>query len=235
MCASLCAGLWPAVAPGAAAAQAADPRIDGPALPGPGLDEDRYLFGSDDEIEEAVLPTPRAQAPRVQAAILEAGAGLANYSAHLGAVTNGGAAWSLRGVYGAGSRFAGEIAYAGAGNDGELIRPNETAPGGLNPVNRTVYASSLDALVRLNLLGAAAAVRPFIAGGAGYFRLDSDAADLDGFESLAFPLSAGVQLYPKRPLTIGLRGTYRVLTDWIDDDFPTGDQFGGQISVGANF
>lgn len=216
-------------------AQSTDPEISESEMPGPGLDEGRYLFGSEEEIREAVVPIGGKPEPKIHPFIVEAGAGLANYTANLGQVTQGGAGWALRGIWGARGWLAGEVGYTGSSNEGEFFSQHEPLPGNLDPVGERVVSTAAEALARVNFGGKEGTWRPFVAGGAGYFRLDSDAADLDGFEALSFPVAGGVQIYPKEPLSIGLRGTYTILTDFIDDAFPTGNQFGGMLTVGANF
>lgn len=232
-----CLALAAALVTGAprAWAQAIDPEIKAGEMPGPGLDEGRYLFGSDEEIREAVVPIGGRPEPKIHPFIVEAGAGFANYTANLGDVTNGGAGWALRGILGARGWIAGEVGYAGASNEGEFFTRRDTLPGNLDPVGERVVSTAAEALARVNFGGKEGTWRPFLAGGAGYFRIDSDAAALDGFEALSFPMAGGVQIYPKEPLSIGLRGSYTILTDFIDDDFPTGNQFGGMLTVGANF
>lgn len=216
-------------------AQAVDPEISEDEMPGPGLHEGRYLFGTEEEIREAVVPIGGKPEPKIHPIIVEMGAGVANYTDNLGAVTGGGLGWSVRGILGARGWFAGEIGYTGASNQGERFTRRERLPGNLDPVGERVVSNTGEALARVNFGSQEGTWRPFVAGGAGYFRLDSNAATLDGFEAISFPVAGGVQIYPKEPLSIGLRATYSFLTDFIDDGFPTGDQWGGMLTAGANF
>lgn len=194
----------------------------------------------DEEVQEEVVPReetivitqPRGPAP-LDNVLVELGGGASTYTGELGDVTEGGAGWTGRVVIGARTMLGFELSYFGAANTIEGLDVGIGDVGDLDTDN-TVIASAGEGLLRLNFLGARAPVKPFVAGGANYTRFDSDTL-FDNTEALGFPLAAGVQFYPTDNFTIGARGDYRILTDLIDENLPDGNQWGGMLTVGANF
>lgn len=194
----------------------------------------------DQEVQEEVVPReetivvtqPRGAAP-LDNVLVEIGGGASTFTGELGDVTEGGAGWTGRVVIGARTMLGFELAYFGAANTIEGLDVGINDVGDLDSAN-TVISSAGEGLVRLNLLGARAPVKPFVAGGANYTRFDSDTL-FDNAEALGFPLAAGVQFYPTDNFSIGARGDYRILTDLIDEEVPDGNQWGGMLTVGANF
>lgn len=194
----------------------------------------------DEEVQEEVVPReetivitePRGAKP-LDNVLVELGGGASTFTGELGDVTQGGAGWTGRVVIGARTTLGFELSYFGAANTIEGLDVDITDVGDLGNDN-TVISSAGEGLVRLNLLGARAPVKPFVAGGANYTRFDSDTL-FDNTEALGFPLAAGVQFYPMDNFTIGARGDYRILTDLIDENMPNGNQWGGMLTIGANF
>lgn len=182
--------------------------------------------------EQTIVVQPQRAAP-LDNVLVEIGGGGSTYTGQLGDVTKGGAGWAGRVVIGARTMLGFELGYFGAANTIEGTGVNISDVGDLGNDN-TVVSSAGEGLVRLNFLGARAPVKPFVAGGANYTRFDSDTL-FDNREALGFPLAAGVQFYPTNNFSIGARGDYRILTDLIDENLPNGDQWGGMLTVGANF
>lgn len=183
---------------------------------------------------EDVIPSEATVRPRPDLFMLEAGAGPSTFTGNLGNSLQGGVGYSVRGLLGAKTWLGLEVAYVGTANAGEnAFRQNELD--GPDVQGQSVYGNGAEALARFNLTPSGAPVRPFVAGGAGYFRLDSDAAVLDNLQSVSFPIEAGIQASPAHDVVVGLRGTYRILTDYIDNEFPTGEQYGGMLTLGATF
>jgi hypothetical protein len=204
-----------------------------------GLTQTRDLVAGEDVDERVtpnVVPSPEivVRQPERDLFQVELGGGVGSYTANLGNTLEGGVAWGVRGIVGA-KYFVGlELGYEGTANNGERIGIGEPLDGP-DAAGEPVFATTGEALARINMAGPNAMFRPYIAGGAGYFRLDSDAAALDELEALSFPLAAGLQMFPYKDVTVGLRGNLRLLTDYLDDDFPTGNQYGGLLSLGTTF
>lgn len=192
-----------------------------------------------DEVQEEAVPRqetvvvtqPRGAKP-LDNVLVEIGGGASTFTGELGDVTEGGAGWTGRVVIGARTMLGFELSYFGAANTIEGLDVNITDVGDLGNDN-TVISSAGEGLVRVNFLGPRAPVKPFVAGGANYTRFDSDTL-FDNREALGFPLAAGAQFYMGN-FTIGARGDYRILTDLIDENMPNGNQWGGMLTVGANF
>lgn len=197
----------------------------------------------DDTVEEAAVPgqdntnniivTQPRRGGSLDNVIVEIGGGASTFTGQLGDELKGGAGWTGRAVIGARSMLGFELGYFGTANTVEGTGTDITDVGDLSNDN-TVVSNAGEALVRLNLLGERAAVKPFVAGGANYTRFDSN-TNLDNIDSVGIPLAAGIQFYPMDNFTIGARGDYRILTDWLDDTLPSGNQWGGMLTVGANF
>lgn len=190
-----------------------------------------------DDVQEAAVPTGTARPASIISnnVGIEIGGGLSTFTDDLGADLQGGASFTGRFILGTRSTFGMEAAYFGAANGLDTVN-NELAIdiGNVNS-KATVYSNSAEVLGRVNLSGASWPVRPFIAGGVSYFRLDSDRVAFDDKDAMGFPVAAGLQIYPWQYLTVGLRGEYKFLVDPFSNDFPGGDQYGGSLTVGAAF
>jgi hypothetical protein len=205
-------------------------------------EEDLYGDDVDSEVQEEVVPEgretiivaqPRGAAQPLDNIILELGGGASTFTQDLGDALEGGAGYTGRAVWGARNPLGVELAYFGAVNPIEGAGADDIFDVGEIDTDTSVFTNSAEALARINFLGARSAVKPFLAGGANYTRFDSDTL-LDGTEVFAIPVAAGLQFFPLDNFTIGARGEYRFLTEWIDD-VPDGDQWGGTLTVGANF
>lgn len=184
-----------------------------------------------------VNPEPAAQ-PRkrdLNNVLVEAGGGVASFSEDLGDQLDGGAGWTGRAIIGARTPIGVEVGYLGA------VNAFETDPTIENitdvDTDNSVITTSGEALARVNFLGRRSPLKPFIAGGAGYLRLDTneETSGLDDQDTISFPLAAGVQVFPTDNISIGARGNYRILSGLLDNGFVDGNQWDGILSVGANF
>ncbi len=180
----------------------------------------------EDETQEIVIPT-EGEPARAQAQpnfALEVGGAFSNFTSDLADATDPGVGWELRGIFGASSPVGLEVAYFGSANSFENF-------------DESVVSSAGELLGRVNLLPDSD-IRPFAAAGVNYYRLDGT-GDLDLFqnanESIGFPLSVGVNYYPAENFTIGARGTYRILTEILDDNFPGGNNWTAGLTLGAAF
>ena len=188
----------------------------------PWVDEwDEDLERERDEDVEVVMPDPVAEPVREPSVAIEIGGGYSDFTGDLGDALHDGGNWDVRGIFGTASPFAIEATYFGSAN-------------GLTAEDGTAITTAGELQARLNVLQPAQGVQPFIAGGANYFRIDSDGA-LDNAQAIGFPVTAGLQVFPADNFTIGARGSYRFLTDLIDDDFPGGDNWNVGLTVGATF
>lgn len=170
--------------------------------------------------------------------VLEAGAGGSTYTEDLGDVTRGGTEWSGRAILGARWPVGLELGYTGTFN---AIEGTGVDSEGAVRDDRSIISNAGEALARISLVPNKAMVRPFIAGGVNYLRLDTDnrsatfADTIDNQDTIGFPLAAGVQVFPWKNLSIGARGDYKILTDILTEDFPAGNQWGGALTIGGHF
>ncbi len=153
---------------------------------------------------------------------IEVGGGFSSYTSDLNDALENGGNWDVRAVLGTSSPVGLELGYFGAAN-------------GFENLDDTAIATAGEAVVRINLQAPTAGWQPFIGGGIDYFRLDGGEGQIDGTEALGFPVTAGISFYPLRNFTIGARGTYRFLTDLLDDNFPDGDNWNAGLTLGATF
>jgi hypothetical protein len=201
---------------------------------GGGSTQETVVPGAAGEGRTVVIETPRA-APSVNQTVIEVGAGAETFSGRLGDQLQGGAGWTGRLIFGAKSPLGMELGYTGAVNpvEGQGISNALGDVGDLSS-NNSVTTNQGEALLRANLAGARSRVIPFVAGGANYTRMDSSTGILDNVDAVGIPFAAGLQFYPVSNFTIGARGDYKILTRWIDS-IPSGNQWGGMLTVGANF
>ena len=187
----------------------------------PWADEWDEDLDRDENDVEVVMPEPAAPPVREPQVAIEIGGGYSDFTGDLGDQLHDGGNWDVRGIFGTASPIAIEATYFGSAN-------------GLVAEDGTAITTAGELQARLNVLQPADFVQPFIAGGANYFRIDSDGA-LDNVQAIGFPVTAGLQVFPTDNFTIGARGSYRFLTDLIDDDFPGGDNWNVGLTVGATF
>lgn len=200
------------------------------------VEETTVPIGGDD-VSEASVPTGTARPTSIISNNMgvELGGGLSTFSDDLGEALDGGASFTGRVILGTRSMAGIEVAYFGAVNGLDTVNNELALEIGNVDSKSTVYSNSGEVLARLNLAGSKWPVRPFIAGGVSYFRLDSDLDAFDDRDAMGIPVAAGLQVYPWQYLTVGLRGEYKVLVDPFSNDFPGGDQYGGTLTVGAAF
>lgn len=199
--------------------------------------EETAIPMGDDDVSEAAVPTGTARPASIIAnnVAVEIGGGLSTFTDDLGEALDGGASFTGRAILGTRSMLGIEVGYFGAVNGLDTVNNEVALEIGNVDSKSTVYSNSAELLGRVNLAGSRWPVRPFIAGGVSWYRLDSDLEAFDDSDAMGFPLAAGVQIYPWQFLTVGLRGDYKVLTDPFSNDFPGGDQYGGTLTVGAAF
>ncbi len=195
----------------------------------------------EEEVEETAVPAetvvlrPEPVRVRDQANVaLELEGGYSRFTDNLNTAVSPGGNWGLRGVFGTSSPIGVELGYFGSANNYEVGDGSAISTAG-------------EVLGRVNFLKPESVVQPFLAAGVNYFRMDStedqglsglfddQGGILDNAESIGFPLSAGLAFYPSQNFVIGARGTYRILTDWIDDNFPDGDNWNAGLTLGAAF
>lgn len=174
-----------------------------------------------------VLQPTQPHARALPGVAVELGGGYNNFTQDLGDTLRGGGDWSVRGIWGVNRQAGIEAAYFGSANRfGDETR------------NEYAITSAGELLGRVHIARPGAMIKPFVGAGLDYFRLDviEETNDpLDGMQSIGIPVAAGVNVYPMKNLNIGARGSYRFLTEWLDEDFPDGDQWNVGLTVGAAF
>jgi opacity protein-like surface antigen len=190
--------------------------------------------GSPENPETIVLYPEEPRRPALPNIGVEVGAGFQTFTEELGDVTSAGLGYNLRFIFGPRSRLALEVGYLGGLAEAERTEVfQQTAV--------SVYSNSGEVLARLNFFGNRDLVRPFIAGGANFTRINSSLStpigttELDRLNGLGFPLVGGVQFLPSENFLVSARANYNVLTAVVDDDFPPGNQWGAMLSAGAMF
>jgi hypothetical protein len=198
--------------------------------------EEDLLRDDETQIEEGVVPGEtvvlRPEPARLQPQPnfgVELEGGVSNFTGDLGDALDSGGNWGVRGIFGKASPIGLEAAYFGSANS-------------LAAADETGISSAGELQGRLNIIRSPdSVVQPFVAAGVNYYRIDAtgdEAVALDGndsVESIGFPLSAGVNFLPTENITIGARGNYRILTDLIDDNIPSGDNWNVGLTLGAAF
>lgn len=199
--------------------------------------EETTIPMGEDDVSEAAVPTGTARPTSIISnnVAIELGGGASSFTDDLGNALQGGASFTGRAILGTRSMLGIEVGYFGAVNGLDTVNNEVALEVGNVDSKATVYSNSAEALMRVNLAGSTWPVRPFVAGGVSWFRLDSDQEEFDDADAMGFPLAGGVQIYPWQYLTVGLRGEYKFLTDPFSNDFPGGDQYGGTLTVGAAF
>lgn len=199
----------------------------------PGATQETVVPGSEGGDSTVVITAPRA-APPVNQTVVEIGGGAQTFSGELGDTLQGGAGWTGRVIFGAKSPIGLELGYAGSVNPIEGQGIGGAGDFGDLDTDNSVTTNQGEGLLRVNFAGPRSPVKPFVAGGANYTRMDSNTT-FDNLDAIGFPLAAGLQFYPANNFSIGARGEYKILTEWVDDNLPSGDQWGGMLTVGANF
>ncbi len=185
-----------------------------------------------EDTQEAVIPSePQARGAAPGNLALELGLGIADFNGNLGDQINAGPSWDLRGIFGANRTIGGEIAYVGVASnlDGQDLISNEAVDG-------TALTSAGDVSARFNALSSEF-IQPFATAGLGVMGVDvrDENTTVDKGTALTIPVGAGVQIYTDSALTFGARVNYRILTDIIDNDLPSGDNWNLGVNVGATF
>ncbi len=163
---------------------------------------------------------------------IELGGGFQTFTGELGDRTNAGFGVNLRAILGVRSRVGLELGYLGAFNVAERTED-------LEKTTATLYSNSAEALARLSFSGHRSAVRPYIAGGVNFTRMDTrlstplGSRELDNRNGIGVPLAAGVQIMPDEGFTVSARANYNVLTGILDERL--GDQWGVTLAAGALF
>lgn len=188
----------------------------------------------DRSTQESTIPTEAEAKSGLPNVAVELGAGLQTFSGQIGDVLQGGIGYSGRIIVGARSRFGVELGYLGAWNEAERTQT-------LDKTAANVYANSEELLGRVNFGGTRALVKPFLAAGASYLHFNAAIStpigglDLRDRDLIGMPLVAGLQLLPGTEFTVSLRGNYTLLTDWIDRNVASGNEWGAMASAGAVF
>lgn len=184
-----------------------------------------------EDVQEAVVPTGKRYEAKPSLLSLQAGLGVNDYRGELSNNVETGLSWDLRGGIGNDRMIGGELAFTGAMND-TTTGDNQL---GAN-VNRAAIMNTGDAQARLNIT-TEKQWQPYVAAGLGFMSLDVRDKDsiVDDGNAITLPLSAGVQFYTKSRLSFGGRFNYRVLTDIVSNDIPSGDQWNLGFNVGATF
>lgn len=183
------------------------------------------------QAEEAVVPAPERHGPAPSNLNLSVGLGVSNFRGDLNNNLNPGASWDVRAGFNNDDYVSGELAYVGSAN-GVDNADNDLGPN----VDGTALTSMGDALVRFNAT-TKRSWQPFAGAGLGMLRLNVRDEDttVDRGSALTVPLTAGVDFYASKRLLIGGRLNYRILTDVVDNDIPSGDQWNAGLNVGATF
>lgn len=205
-----------------------------PALAQEAVDEEPFILEEDTPETVVIVPEGQPSLVRLPNIGFEMGGGFQTFTGELGDVTEGGAGYGVRAIWGARTRIGAEFGFLGSWNSTES---EETAG------NRSadVYTNTGETLLRFNFLSYQSPIRPFVAGGVNYTRIDSEvntpvgAVFVDGRDGIGFPFVAGLQYMPTPNLSFSARGNYTVLSNFIDDQFPSGNLWGGTINVGAIF
>lgn len=183
-------------------------------------------------IQESVVPTRGERAgPAPRMLSLAVGLGVSNFRGALNNNLGVGPSWDLRAGVGNDTVIGGELAYVGTAHS--LRNADNDLGAG---VDGTAVATMGDAMVRFNATHDGA-WQPFAAVGLGLLSLDVRDAEttVDRGTALTIPLSAGLNFYTGRRMLIGGRVNYRVLTEIVDNDIPSGDEWNAGLSVGATF
>lgn len=181
--------------------------------------------------EEAVVPTTERARPAPTNLSLSVGLGVSNFRGDLNNNLNPGASWDVRAGFANNRHISGELAYVGSAN-GIDDADNDLGEN----VDGTALSSMGDAVVRFNAT-TKRTWQPFAGAGIGMLRLNvrDDDTTVDRGSALTVPLTAGVDFYASKRFLIGGRFNYRVLTDVVDNDIPSGDQWNAGLNVGATF
>jgi opacity protein-like surface antigen len=183
------------------------------------------------DVQEAVIPTGKRYEAKPSMLSLQAGAGLSDFRGALNNNIDPGVSWDLRAGYRNDKLVGGELAFTGAVN-GTSAADNDLGP----RVNHLAVTNMGDAQARINFT-TDEMWQPYVAGGVGVLVMDVRDADTivkDG-TAATLPLSVGLQMYTKSRITAGARLNYRVLTDVLTNDIPSGDQWNVGLNVGAVF
>ena len=161
---------------------------------------------------------------------LEIQGGYTRFTGDLGDVVDDGGNWALRALFNLDSRVGAEVAYYGA---------NSTIEG----AEARAVSSSFESLARFHFLTSDKGIQPFVGAGLAWFRLvatgDEELLPMDDggrestLDALTIPLAIGVAFFPRKNLSLGLRGGYRIPTNALNSRFPSGESYNISLTLGV--
>lgn len=181
--------------------------------------------------QEAILPITNEKLYTARQASLTLGVGVINYNGDIADNVDAGGNWNLRGSAYDLSPIGIEAGFLWGAQDLDGIDPDRNVT-----LDGPAITTSGSVAARWNVL-TTSRLRPFVSAGVGVLNLSfrDQNTTVDDGTAFTIPLGAGLQYFTKSRLVFGGRFDYQALTDAIDNNLPSGDNWNVGVNVGATF